>query len=133
MRHARPDAARLREAMGAYEVTDTSPLSLAASAGEAAGFLRTVEQVRELVNITQDMSLLDPFNFDVATPEIARINRVRESWMDDEQGIAAKRKARAQQQAKQEKIQEAPARAALQSAAAKQHAAGMLTPGGPAA
>jgi hypothetical protein len=74
-----PMPPRLREAMGAYEVTDTSPLSLAARAGEAAGFLRTVEQVRELVNITQDMSLLDPFDFDVATPEIARINNTPEA------------------------------------------------------
>jgi hypothetical protein len=85
--------------MGAYEVTDTSPLSLAARAGEAAGFLRTVEQVRELVNITQDPSLLDPFDFDVATPEIARINNAG-AWMADDEKVAAKRQNRAQQQAK---------------------------------
>lgn len=125
-----PMPPRLREAMGAYEVTDTSPLSLAARAGEAAGFLRTVEQVRELVNITQDPSLLDPFDFDTATPEIARINKTPERWMADPQVVAAKRRARAQQQQKAQEIQAAPAQAALMSAAAKQHAAGMLTPGG---
>lgn len=124
-----PMPPRLKEAMGAYEVTDTSPLSQAASAGRAAGFLRTVEQVRELVNITQDMSLLDPFDFDAATPEIAQINNVPERWMADPQKVAAKRDARAQQQAKAAAVQEAPAQAALMSAAAKQHAAGMLTPG----
>ncbi|MBR1274251.1 hypothetical protein [Bradyrhizobium sp. AUGA SZCCT0283] len=37
MRMLDPMPPRLREAMGAYEVTDTSPLSLAARAGEAAG------------------------------------------------------------------------------------------------
>ncbi len=129
MRMLEPMPDRLKEAMGAYEVTDTSPLSLAARAGEAAGFLRTVEQVRELVNITQDPSLLDPFDFDVATPEIARINNTPERWMADDQKVAAKRQNRAQQQAKAEQVQAAPAQAALMSAAAKQHAAGMLTPG----
>lgn len=124
-----PMPPRLREARGAYEVTDTSPLSLAANAGKAAGFLRTVEQVRELVNITQDMSLLDPFDFDAATPEIAQINNVPERWMADPQKVAAKRQNRAQQQQKQAEVQAAPAQAALMSAAAKQHAAGMLTPG----
>ena len=124
-----PMPPRLREAMGAYEVTDTSPLSLAARAGEAAGFLRTVEQVRELVNITQDPSLLDPFDFDTATPEIARINNTPERWMADPQQVAAKRQNRAQQQAVAAQVQAAPAQAALMSAAAKQHAAGMLTPG----
>ena len=130
MRMLQPMPPRLREAFGAYEVTDTSPLSLAARAGEAAGFLRTVEQVRELVNITQDPSLLDPFDFDVATPAIARINKTPEGWMSDDQKIAAKRQNRANQQAAAAQVQAAPAQAALMSAAAKQHAAGMLTPGG---
>src|SRR3569833_3224644 len=109
---------RLREAMGEYEVTDTSPLSLAARAGNAAGILRTIEQDRELVNETQDQSLLDPFDFDTATPEIAQINNVPERWMSDGQAIANKRKARAQQQAKQQAIQAAPAQAAMSIARA---------------
>jgi hypothetical protein len=117
-----PMPPRLREARGAYEVTDTSPLSLAASAGEVAGFLRTVEQTRELVAITGDQSLLDPFNFDVATPEMARINKVRESWMATDDEIAAKRKSRAQQVAQQQRLQALPAEAAMlkaQAASAK--------------
>jgi hypothetical protein len=126
-----PIPPRLAEAirgygMSAIEVTDTSPLSLAASAGEVAGFMRSVEQTRELVNITQDMSLLDPYDFDTATPEMARINRVKESWMSSPEQMAAKRKARAQKQATEQAIQAAPAQAALQSSAAKQFAAGML-------
>jgi hypothetical protein len=127
MRLLEPMPPRLREAMGSYEVVDTSPLSLAASMGEVAGFMRTVEQLRELVNITQDASLLDPIDFDTATPEIARINRVRESWLAAPEAVAAKRQNRAKQQAEQQAIQAAPAQAALQSASAKQFAAGMLT------
>lgn len=129
MRMLDPMPPRLREAMGHYEVTDTSPLSLAARAGEAAGFMRTVEQVRELVNITQDPSLLDPFDFDVATPEIARINNTPERWMADPDKIAAKRNNRAQKEVLAAQTAAAPAQAALMSAAAKQAAAGML-PGG---
>jgi len=117
---------RLREAMGAYEVTDTSPLSLAASAGNAAGFLRTLEQVRELVNITQDMSLLDPFDFDTALPEISRINNVPERWMADSQMVAAKRQNRAKQQAQKQQIDAAPAQAAIIKARAVAAKAGAL-------
>jgi hypothetical protein len=113
MRMLDPMPPRLREAMGHYEVTDTSPLSLAASAGKAAGFLRTLEQVRELVNITQDASLLDPFDFGTAIPEISRINNVPEAWMADPQQIAQKQKARAAAQQRQEQIQAAPAEAAM--------------------
>ena len=85
---------------------------------------------RELVNITQDQSLLDPYDFDTATPEIARISGAPERWMSDPQKIAAKRQGRAQAQAAERQIQAAPAQAALMSAAAKQHAAGMLSPQG---
>jgi hypothetical protein len=79
-----PIPPRLAEAirgygMSAIEVTDTSPLSLAASAGEVAGFMRSVEQTRELVNITQDMSLLDPYDSTSPRPAMARINRVRKA------------------------------------------------------
>jgi hypothetical protein len=126
MRMLEPMPPRLKEAMGAYEVSDTSPLSLAASAGNAAGFLRTLEQVRELVNITQDMSLLDPFDFDTATPEIARINNVPERWMADDDKIAAKRQNRAKQQQKQEAIQAAPAQAAMIKARAVAAKSGAL-------
>jgi hypothetical protein len=126
MRMLDPMPPRLREAMGHYEVTDTSPLSLAASAGKAAGFLRTVEQVRELVNVTQDQSLLDPFDFGTAIPEIARINNTPEAWMADPQAIAAKQKNRAQQMAKQQAIQAAPAQAAIIKARAVAAKSGAL-------
>lgn len=118
MRMLRPMPPRVAEAVralghGAYEVTDTSPLAMAAKAGKAAGFMRILENVRELVNITQDQSLLDPFDFDVAIPEMARIGQVPEAWMADAQAIAAKRKGRAQAQQRQEQIQAAPAQAAM--------------------
>jgi len=109
---------RLREARGEYEVVDTSPLALAARANEAAGFIRTVESVKELVNITQDAGLLDPFDFDTAVPEIARIQNVPERWMAEVEAIQAKRKSRAQAQQQEAAIQSLPAQAAMLKAQA---------------
>lgn len=119
---------RLREAKGEYSVVYTSPLSRAAKAQEAAGFMRTIEAVKELVNITQDPSLLDPFDFDVAIPAIASIQAVPESWMADPKKVNAKRQGRAQQAAVQQKIQAAPAEAAMMKAQVAAVEAGM---GGP--
>lgn len=115
----------LREAKGEYEVVFTSPLARAMRAQEAAGFMRTLEGVKELVSITQDMSLLDPFDFDKAIPAIADIQSVPESWMASPQAIQQKRQARAQQQQRQEAIQAAPAQAAIMKAQAVQAKNGM--------
>ena len=117
-----PMPPRLREAArsGAliHTTVHTSPLSKAMQAQEAAGFFRTIEGVKELVAVTQDQSLLDPFDFDAATRGIAEIQSVRESWMADDNKIAAKRKARADAAQRQEMIQAAPAAAAMMKARA---------------
>ena len=129
-----PMPPRLREARGAYNVVYTSPLSRAMRAQEAAGFMRTVETVKELVNITGDASLLDPFDFDVAIPAIAEIQAVPESWMADAKMIAGKRQNRAQAQAQQAKIQAMPAQAAMikaQAVAQKGQPAPQPQQGGP--
>ncbi len=108
-----PMPPRLREAMGEYEVIDTSPLALAANAGKVGGIVRSIETVRELVNVTQDMSLLDPFNFEKIVPFISRNQQVPEELMATPDEIAQKARGRAQAQAKQEQIQAAPAAAAM--------------------
>ncbi len=109
---------RLQEARGSYQVIYTSPLARAQRAQEAAGFMRTVESVKELVNITGDASLLDPFDFDTAIPEIADIQAVPISWMANTDQIAAKRQARAKAQQVQQQIQAMPAQAAMMKAQA---------------
>ena len=128
-----PQPPRLREAMGAYEAEYTGPLAKAMKAQEASGFLRTIENVRELVAVTQDPSLLDPFNFDVAVPKIAEINSVPASWMATDQEIADKRRNRAQAQAAQQRIQAMPAQAAMMKAQAVAQKAGGASPFAPAA
>lgn len=118
-----PMPPRLRDAWKAkqfaFHVRYTSPLSRAMEAQEAAGFIRSLETTKELVAVTQDPSLLDVYDMDVATPAMARIQGTPESWMSSPQQIAAKRQQRADAAARQEKIQAAPAAAALMSAQAK--------------
>jgi hypothetical protein len=75
--------------------------------------MRTVESVKELANITQDPSLLDPFNFDVAVPAIAEIQAVPASWMATQAQVAQKRQNRAKAQQQQAAIQAMPAQAAM--------------------
>lgn len=103
----------LKEASGEYEVVYTSPLALSQRAQEAAGFIRTVETAKEIVNITQDPSYLDVFDFDTALPEIAQIQSTPERWMAAPDKISDKRKARAKAQAQQAQIQALPAQAAM--------------------
>jgi hypothetical protein len=126
---------RLREARGQYEVTDTSPLAQAAKAGRAAGFLRSIETSKELVNITGDPSHLDWANLPVAMPEIARINNTPEHWIRDDGEVQAIRQARAQNMQRQEEIQSMPAQAAMLKAQAtvqkaQPGVAGQLLPAG---
>lgn len=108
----------LREAQGEYSVIYTSPLSRAQRAQEVAGAQRTLEATLNIVNATQDPSLLDAFDFDTMTRDTAMIQAVPESWLADPEAIAAKRQARAEQQQAQMDIQAAPAAAAMMKAEA---------------
>jgi hypothetical protein len=108
----------IREAQGEYNVVYTSPLARAQRAQDVAGFQRTQQSVIEIVNATQDPSVLDVFNFDVAVREIAMIQAVPERWLNDDQTIQKVRKARAQQAAQQQQIQSLPAQAAMVKAQA---------------
>lgn len=118
MRLLPPMPPALQEARGDYKVIYTSPLSRDMRAQEVAGFNRTLEQGLAIVNATQDPSVLDRLDFDVAMPAIAEINGVPESWIASDDAVAAKQKARAQAQQRQEQIQAAPAAAAMMKAKA---------------
>lgn len=115
----------LREARGDYSVVYTSPLARAQRAQEVAGFQRTIQFGIELVNATQDPSILDVFDFDTAMRDTADIQAVPTTWTHSDEQIAQIRKGRAQQQARQEQIQAAPAQAAMMKAQAVQQKAGM--------
>lgn len=117
----------LREARGEYQVVYTSPLSRAQRAQEVAGGFRTLEMVTNIVNVTQDPSLLDRFDFDAMIPDVASIQAVPETWMASDEQVAAKREARAAQLQAQQEIQAAPAAAAMIKA---QATAAKTNPGG---
>lgn len=109
----------LKDAKGNYDVVYDSPLSRAAKAEEAAGAIRTVETAIEIFNVTQDASLLDPFDFDVMIPEIAEINGMPERWKRDPDAIAQLREQRSQAQSQQANVEAAPGAAAMMNAATK--------------
>jgi len=125
-----PMPPELLEARGKYKVVYTSPLARAARAQESAGWMRTVEMAKEMVAVTQDMSILDPFAFDRAIPAIARNQSVPESWMATDDEIKKKQQARAQQSERQMQAQEAGGKAALMKAQAVAQAAQQSAPPG---
>lgn len=118
----------LREAGGEYNVVYTSPMAKAQKAQGAAGFFRTLQGVQEIVKITGDPSPLDNFDFDVATPAIADIQGVPESWMASPEKKAQTREGRAAAQRAQMEIQAAPAAAAMKKANVAEVEAGMRQP-----
>lgn len=123
----------LKEARGEYHVVYTSPLSRAQRAQEAAGFMRWLETINSAAQVTQDPSLYDRVNFDVALPAVAEIQSVPESWTRGDKEVDAIRQARAKQQQAQQEIQAAPAAAAMMKARAVAQEKGGGQPAQPAA
>ena len=121
----------LQQMQGGYSVNYTSPLARAQRAQEAAGFMRAVDMATQIVNVTQDVSIMDNFDFDTAIPDIGYIQAVPESWMSDPKAVAAKRQNRAQAAQQQQQVQAAPAAAALMKAHAAQAQAGIPAQQGP--
>ena len=107
------------EAGAGYEVVYTSPMARAMKAQEAGGFARTLQLMGEYINITGDQSVSDWLDMDVAMPEAADIYGVPVRWQASEKAVMAKRKARAEQLAKQQAIEAAPAAASLMATEAK--------------
>lgn len=115
----------LREARGEYHVVSTSPLSREMRMQEVAGYQRSVEMALTVANATQDPSVLDPFDFDVSIPDIARIQSSPESWMCGPDKIAKKRDARAKAKQQEQAVQALPAQAAMLKARATVSKQGM--------
>lgn len=108
----------LLEARGEYHIEYDSPLSRAMRAEEASGLMRAVESTLQVVNVTQDKSPLDWYNWDEIVPDLSRIQGVPERWMRDPAVVAAVRQSRAMEQQQQAQIQAAPAAAAMVKAGA---------------
>lgn len=106
----------LAEAEGEYGVEYDSPLSKAQRAEEASGWLRTLEAAIAYANTTQDIAVLDNFNADEIYRNLADINSVPASWLNDENAIAGLRQSRQQQSEMQQMVEAAPAAAGVMKA-----------------
>lgn len=111
-----PMPPQLAEAEGEFDIEYDSPLSRSQRSEEAAGWLRTLEAAIAYANTTQDLSVLDQFNTDVIYQQLAEINAVPASWMNDLDTVKAQREQRAQQQQAQQMIEMAPAAAGVMKA-----------------
>ena len=118
----------LREAKGEYNVVDKSPLALAARAGEAAGFLRSLDKSLEIAKNMADPSYLDYYNLETATPEIMRIQNSPERWISTDKEVEGKRQVRQKAAAQKQATDALPAKAAIMKAQAVQAKAGIGQP-----
>lgn len=103
----------LLEAKGEFKIIYDSPLTRSQKAEWAAGAMRTVEQLLQVVNVTQDPSVLDYINWDVAAPQLADINGTPSSWINPQEVVMKKRAMRAQQQQQQQQVEALPAAAGM--------------------
>jgi hypothetical protein len=106
----------LQEAKGEFKIIYDSPLTRTQKAEWAAGAMRTVQQLMAVAEATQDPSLLDYINWDVAAPQMADIYGTPATWLNGQDAIMAKRQSRAQAQQQQQMVEAAPAAAGLMKA-----------------
>lgn len=118
-----PPPRKLREAGGHYHLEYDSPLSRAAKAEQSAGYMRTLENAIEVAQQTQDPSILDHFDFDEITPDVAYINGMPSRWLRGADKIAAIRAGRQQQMQQEAATRAAPGNAAMIKATAAAHKA----------
>lgn len=90
-----------------------SPLSKMRRADESAGLMRMVEQSLQIVQATQDPTVMHYYNWDEIIPDMADIGGVPARWMNSSDKVDQLKKAQAQQQAVQNAIQAGPAAAAV--------------------
>jgi hypothetical protein len=107
----------LKDAGGEYKIEYDSPLSRAQKAENAAGLFRTVSWAAEVINITQDRSMLDWVDWDEAMPEVLDINAVPERWRASLEKVQQIREQRNQQAVAQMAVDAAPAAASMMKVA----------------
>jgi len=109
----------LLEAAGEYQIEYDSPLSRAQQAEEVSGIMRSLEFTLQVVNITQDPSVMDFYDFDQIIPAVNDRQGVPAKWMRAIDEVEQIRQGRAEQQAQQQAVEAAPGVAAVTNAASK--------------
>lgn len=107
----------LRQARGEYKIEFDSPLTRMAKAGEASGFMQTVDWATEKVAALGRPEILDPINWEVAIPELLENRNVPLRWINGPDKLAALAKQRAEQAQQQQMIEAAPAASAMMKTA----------------
>lgn len=103
----------LIEAGAQYQVEYDSPLSRAARAEEASGFMRWVEVGLKFANESQRPEVLDWVDVDTAYPDLADIMAVKPKWISSIDTVKTIRANRAEAMQKQQMIDAAPAAAGI--------------------
>lgn len=103
----------LLEAKGEYEIEYDSPLTQARRAGEVSAVMRAVESTLNIVNVTQDPSLLFHYKWEEIIPDSAEAQGVPTRWIRSPDEVAQMKQAHQQANNTQTQIQAAPAAAAL--------------------
>ena len=99
----------LRDAQGEYTVLYDNPMTRMGRSEELAGFLRMNEYSTNIFAATQDPTVFDYYNYDVAIPAMADIQAVPVSWLNDPATIEGKRADRAKQAQQAQMAEMAPA------------------------
>lgn len=103
----------LREAAGEYKIEFDSPLTRMAKAGEASGFMQTVDWATEKAAAIGRPDILDPVNWETAIPELLENRNVPLRWINSPDKVAALAQQRAQQAQQQQMVEAAPAASAV--------------------
>ena len=107
----------LRDAAGEYKVEFDSPLTRMAKAGEASGFMRTVDWATEKAAALGRPEILDPVNWEEAIPELLENQNVPLKWINSPQKMAELAKQRQQAAQQQQMVDAAPAASGLMKTA----------------
>lgn len=109
--------AMLRDSEAAeYFIEYDNPMSRMQRAEKASGFMRALAVASEYAKNTGDVTPLDWFDFDVATPEILDIHGAPTAWTRTPEAVEQIRAARGQQAEAQQMIEAAPAVAGMAKA-----------------
>jgi len=109
LRLLRPMPPALLEARGQYSIQYDSPLSRMTRAEQSAGLWRTLENLMGVVQVTQDLSPLDHYDWDEIVPDISDDASIPARWRKSMEKVLAMRDGRAKQAQEQQLLQAAPA------------------------
>lgn len=109
----------LIEAKGEYETIYTSPMAKGMYMEEVSGFAHSVQTAIQIAQATQDMSIFDNYNFDVAIPESSIYMGTPARWLNDASVKAQKADARSKASQQQQLMENAGGIASAASSVAK--------------